>query len=101
MINYFLQKLFEPIIDLLWGDSMGTVVSEVAGVAGKSVHSLVNALFATLSIANPPPKIKDNEISILGLIYYLFFYFRFNQFYNQFYNQPVHVEYSYNYQLNG
>ena len=39
MINYFLQILFEPIIDLLWGGSVGTVVSEVAVVVGKSVHS--------------------------------------------------------------
>ena len=39
MINYFLQKSFEPIVDLLWGGSVGIVVSEVAGVVGKSVHS--------------------------------------------------------------
>ena len=64
MINYFLQILFEPIIDLLWGGSVGTVVSEIAVVVGKSVHSWVNGLFATLSTANPPPKIKCNEISI-------------------------------------
>ena len=69
------EKIFEPIIDLLWGGSVGTVVSEEAGVVGKSVHSLVNGLFATLSIANPPPpKIKVNE------------FIRFNfQFYNQYY----------------
>ena len=42
MINdyyFFLQKMFEPTIDLLWGGSVGTVVSEVASVVGKSVHS--------------------------------------------------------------